>query len=66
MPRYDELEHEGNEDFTIQSREQEPIIKAKIEQKAQILKERNLEEEQAKWLSVNNPYIWTGDFDSDD
>lgn len=66
MARYDELEHEGDEDLLVQNREQEPKIKEQIEKKATKLKERNKEEEQRKWLSVSNPYIWTGDFDSDD
>jgi len=66
MARYDELEHDGDELFSVQSREQEPIVKAKIEKKVQVLKEKTLEEQQIKWLSVDNPYIWTGDFDSDD
>lgn len=61
--RYDELEHEGDEDFIFQNRGQEVEIKKVIKEKSEKIKEEIKQKEQETWLSVNNPFIWDGDPD---
>ena len=60
--QYDELEHEGDENFSFQTREDEKDIKTRIKTAVNAKLEENKEKLQEKWLSVDNPFIWEGDF----
>lgn len=62
--QYDELEHEGNEDFEFQNRKNEKEIRQKVEQKVAEKIEENKEKLQEEWMSIDNPFLWEGDFDA--
>lgn len=59
MAAYDELEHEGDEEFTFQNRENEKQVKKKIRDKADTIKLDQKERLQEEWLSVENTYVWS-------
>lgn len=66
MPKYDDIEHEGTEDFAIfQNRQTDKKIKTRVETVKNSNKEEKLNKLQEKWLSPENPYLWDGDVDFD-
>ena len=64
MSRYDELEHEGDELFSFHNRKDEADVKKQIELKKDKIKVDIQDQRQKEWLSVDNPYIWDGNFDA--
>lgn len=63
MP-FKNLEHDGDEDFDTFSVRQDVKKERKVRAKKKKLTENErLEEEQKTYLNVNNPLLWTGDFD---
>lgn len=62
--QYDELEHEGNENFEFQNRQNEKEIKKKIKDRADQIVEESKEKLQEQWMNLHNPFLWEGDFDA--
>jgi hypothetical protein len=58
MP-FRELEHEGNEDFKHQDRKTVAIIDTMKKAAVETLKDIQREEAQKKWLSPENPALWS-------
>lgn len=65
MPRYDEIEHEGTEDFNVfQNREVNKEIKQQIKTHKDEQAAAKLEKLQDEWMSLDNPFLWDGDKDA--
>lgn len=65
MPNYDEIEHEGTEDFPIfQNRTTDKQHKEKVKIEKEEQKETRKEKLQEIWMSVENPFLWEGDLDN--
>jgi len=66
MDLYGEIEHAGDEEYDYSNREK-VTTKKKIDtaKKTDAHKKRiaKLEEEQKKYMDINNPALWTGDID---
>ena len=65
MPRYDEIEHEGTEDFNVfQNRDVNKEVKKQLKVFDDKKAEDQLEKLQEKWMSLDNPFLWEGDIDT--
>jgi hypothetical protein len=62
MPKYDDIEHDGTEDFNLfQNKKTHHKIKEKVSREIESKKEEKLEQAQQKWLDLENPFLWEGE-----
>lgn len=66
MNHYDELEHEGNEDFNYSNRAKvktQTVLKTARQTDSNKEKNEELERKQKEYLNIDNPALWDGDID---